>query len=329
MACSTFTACNIKYLLTYKKQIIMAKMNIERSIVIKAPAKEVFHVIHDFSQWHGWSPWLMMEPDAEVTVSADHKSHEWKGKRIGEGRMEIVQEETNRSVDYALSFVKPWKSRAKVRFLLSPEGDQTKVTWAMESRLPFFLFWMKKSMEAYLGMDYERGLRMLKTFVEQGETLSKLMFQGYSDFAGFKFLGIRTACDIKGMPQAMTKDFERLENYFADKHDQMAGDAFAQYHGWNLVKGRVEYTCGVSVYALSDELPERWVAGELPAAKVYTLRHQGPYEHLENAWSAIIAMQRSKELKPQKDYHPFELYINHPKHTAKKDLITDVTLAVR
>ena len=38
----------------------------------------------------------------------------------------------------------------------------------MKSQLPFFLFWMVKKMKVYIGMDYERGLKMLKDYLETG-----------------------------------------------------------------------------------------------------------------------------------------------------------------
>ena len=36
-------------------------------------------------------------------------------------------------------------------------GDVTEVTWTVGRPLPVFLFWMIKSLEAHIGMDYDRG----------------------------------------------------------------------------------------------------------------------------------------------------------------------------
>ena len=36
----------------------------------------------------------------------------------------------------------------------------------------FFLFWMRRQMELFIGMDYERGLKMLKEWIETGQILS-------------------------------------------------------------------------------------------------------------------------------------------------------------
>jgi len=154
----------------------MPKMQIEKSTVIDAPVEKVYNVLSDFNQWKPWSPWLITEPEAKVTVAEDAKSYEWEGKRTGAGKMAITDESTNHSINIDLNFFKPWKSKAKVRFRIEHEGEGTKVTWFMDSSLPFFMFWMTKMMTALIGMDYDRGLSMLKEYAETGAVSTKLDF---------------------------------------------------------------------------------------------------------------------------------------------------------
>jgi len=52
---------------------------------------------------------------------------------------------------------------------LIDDGDQTKVTWTMNGCVPIFLFFMIGMMKAWIGMDYERGLMMLKELAEKGK----------------------------------------------------------------------------------------------------------------------------------------------------------------
>lgn len=75
------------------------------------------------------------------------------------------------------------------------------------------MFWMKNMMEGFIGMDYERGLNMLKDYIEEGEVKSKLDWMGESDFPGAKYIGIKTTCDIDKMDDAMPEDFRKLEEY--------------------------------------------------------------------------------------------------------------------
>ena len=127
----------------------MPKFHVEKSVTIEAPLDKVKSVLSDFDQWSAWSPWLLMEPEAKVTVRDDKKYYEWDGQRVGAGNMELLNEQTKgntSSLTYSLNFLKPWKSNADVSFELSEVDSGTKVTWNMDSSLPFFMFFMKKMM---------------------------------------------------------------------------------------------------------------------------------------------------------------------------------------
>lgn len=51
---------------------------------------------------------------------------------------------------------------------------------------------MKGMMAASIGMDFDRGLRMLKDYLETGEVHSKLDYPGQTNFEGFHYVGIRS-----------------------------------------------------------------------------------------------------------------------------------------
>ena len=120
-------------------------MNIVKRKVISASVEKVYECLSHLSTWQKWSPWLIMDPETKVDVSEDDKSYSWSGKRTGEGHMEITQELKNESIDYNLTFLKPWKSEAKVKFTTTSIEGGTEVAWHMNSSLPWFMFWMKKS----------------------------------------------------------------------------------------------------------------------------------------------------------------------------------------
>ena len=307
----------------------MPKMNIKRSITIDQPVDKVYPILNDFNHWTAWSPWIIMEPEAHVKVAEDSKYYEWKGKRLGEGNMKITAEEENSWIDYDLAFLKPWKSQAKVRFELKAKGDSTEVTWFMDSSLPFFMFWMKKMMEAFVGMDYERGLMLLKDYAEDGEVHSKLDMKGASKSPERKFIGIRTACTKGEMPGKMQDNFKTLWEFLADKSDLVEGNGLSIYHKWDMVKDRVEYTSGVEVKQTPGDLPQGVFAGTIPATQVHSVKHTGPYTHLGNVWSTLYSMQRAKTFKPNKKIHPFELYGNKPGEVEDNELVAEVFFATK
>lgn len=307
----------------------MPKMSIKRSVHIGAEPSKVFNTISDFNHWQAWSPWLIMEPNAKVTIRSDAKYYEWEGGRVGAGNMKVIKEEENSRVDYDLMFLKPWKSQAKVSFIINPDGDGAEVTWTMDSSLPFFLFWMKKMTEAFVGMDYERGLNMLKEYIESGEISSKLTFEGESQFGGCHYVGISTVCSKEQLGVKMKEDLTSLSDYIKDKQDKISGPPFSIYSKWDMVKDQISYTSGIPVNETLSELPAGIKMGQIPATKVYTVKHTGPYHHLGNAWSTLNNMARGKEFKWNKKIHPFEVYLNDPDDTKAEQLETAVHFPVK
>ena len=308
---------------------VMPKMHINKSTVIDAPVDKVYNTLNNFNNWSPWSPWLIQEPEAKVKVAGDSKSYSWEGNRIGTGNMKVTSEKANESIDYDLNFLKPWKSSAKVRFEMKPKGEGTEVTWLMDSSLPVFMFWMKKMMVAYVGMDYERGLAMLKDYVEDGTVHSRLDFDGSSTFPGCTYIGIKTDCTKETIGTQMESDFGKIWDFIGSNKDLIAGNPFSIYHAWDMVKDKISYTSGVPVKSIPDNLPDGFVTGEIPKTQVYTVKHTGPYAHLGNAWSTLYSMQRSKSFKMNKKIHPFETYANNPGEVPDNELITEVHFAIK
>lgn len=302
----------------------MPKINVNRSIEINAPIEQVFSKLNDFNHWQAWSPWLIMDPSTKVDVANDTKSYSWEGDRTGSGKMAITNESPNASIDYDLQFLKPWKSKAKVRFETKANGDSTTVSWSMDSSLPFFMFFMKKMMVAFIGMDYDRGLRLLKDYVEDGKVHSVLNFNGNERLNGFKYIGVKTSCTRETMGQKMSESLPQLTQYLNENGLQAAGAPFTQYHKWDMVNNHVEYVTGIPVADAPASVSGNFHVGEIPSTKVYTLEHKGPYMHLGNAWSTLYTMQRTKEFKLNKKIHPFETYHNKPGEVADDEIITQV-----
>lgn len=309
--------------------LYMAKMNIHRSILIDAPAVEIFQKLNDFNEWRPWSPWLIMEPEVKVEVAKDTKSYSWEGNRVGSGNMKVLKEETNTFIEYDLNFIKPWKSTAKTSFKLEEKEKSTEVIWNMDSQLPFYMFWMKGMMEAFVGADYERGLDMLKEYVENGEVPSKLEFKGTKNFDGCKYIGIKTTTSLNSVGDSMASDFNKIRQYIEPKQEIAKGNAFSIYHKWDIKNNKVSYTSSVPVATKPDDLPAEFIYGEIPSISTQCVKHIGPYEHLGNAWSTMYAMHRNKEFKINKNVDPFEIYMNNPMEVDRKDLITEVNFPVK
>lgn len=302
----------------------MPKTHVSKTIVVNASQEQVYAILNDFNHWAAWSPWSVMEPEVKISISENNHFYEWVGGRTGSGNMRIIGGEANQSLAIDLNFLKPWKSYAKVHFHLKPSGDGTSVNWTMDSSLPFFMFWMKKAMEIFIGMDFDRGLRLLKDYVEDGEAHCKLTFGSRESHAAIRFVGLRTECTMDTMGKKMAEDMPKLAQLAQEHGLQISGPAFTQYHKWDVVRNKVIYTAGLPVAEVPGNLPSGFFAGDIPAVTAQTITMQGPYHHLGNAWSTLYSMQRNKEFKLNKHVHPFEEYLNSPHDTPENDLLTKV-----
>lgn len=309
----------------------MPKMHIERSILINAPIDKVFKAISDFHTWTTWSPWLVAEPEAKVTVREDGKFYSWEGDIVGAGEMTISNEVENASVEIDLLFLKPWKSKAKVSFMMKEVEGGVSVMWDMDSSLPFFLFWMKKMTEAFIGNDYNRGLTMLKDYVELGKVPAEMSVKGMEEFPGCTYIGIKNnAVSIAAMGDSMQGDYGKLMTYIMDgRQDKMSGASFSIYHKWDMVSGQASYTACVPVSEVPSDLPAGVISGSVPATKVHVIHQKGPYRFIGNIWSAQYMRLRNKKFKGNKSVDPMERYLNSPQNTEENDLETEVLFSVK
>lgn len=309
----------------------MPAFSIARSITIDAPADKVFDTIADFTSWPTWSPWLPIDPDVELNYTgepgAEHSGYSWDGAIVGSGAMEHLQLDRPNRIEDNLQFIRPMKSRSDVQFDLKAKNDSTEVTWRMGGKLPFFLFFLKAQIETFVAMDYDRGLKMLKEFIETGEVLSKLDVMGPQPFEEMSVIGARDSASLQQIGPAMEKALGKV-NAAVDQNS-LCGDGamISIYHANDIKRGILEFTSGYVVDAAATA-PSGLQKATVPAGNYLQVRHTGGYENLGNAWSGAYQYARYKKLKIAK--RPgFEIYRNHPDEAAKSELITDVYVPLK
>ena len=233
----------------------MPKFNVKKTVQIEAPVDKVYAIVRDFKQWPTWSPWLIMEPECVPDYSEHGRSYSWDGKIVGAGEMGIVSEQEGRSIDYRLVFLKPWKSVASVRFEFESKDGGTQAIWSMEGSLPFFMFFMKNMMAAFVGMDYERGLKMLEDYAETGSVPSKLEFVGRETIKGFQYVGSKSGCSTDEIADAMEKAMGKVKAYMKEAGIEPAGKPFSIYHKFDPVKRIAIFTAGYPIASIPGNLP--------------------------------------------------------------------------
>ncbi len=306
----------------------MPKIHVVKSKIINAPVSKVYDIVSDLRTWTAWSPWLIMEPDATVNMEDGGKFYSWDGERVGSGNLRVIREDKNKRVDFDLTFLKPWKSTAKTWMTVSEKDGGTELSWFMDSSLPFFMFFMKKMMIAFIGMDYERGLNLLKDYAEDGKVHSQIEFTGESEYAGGPYIGLKKTISMDEIADVMTADFTQLGQWAGENQDN-AKDLICIYYKYDFVKGVVSYTAAITCHETPSDLLDGFISGMQQGGRIHSVTHTGPYHHLGNAWSTAHNMIRSKEIRPVKGQHPFELYENSPMDTDELDLRTRISFLVK
>jgi predicted transcriptional regulator YdeE len=311
----------------------MPEFSISESIVINKDPETVFDAVADFGTWSTWSPWLLAEPDAKVTVSPDPASvgstYDWDGKVVGAGGLVHQKLERGQRIEAVIQFLRPMKSKSMVYFDFDAAEGGTKITWHMEGSMPFYLGWLIPMIRTFVAMDYNRGLMMLKEWLETGEIATSEEIVGLTSSPSFRLAGIRTTCSVSeiaaSMQNVMQETKERLDA--AGICPEGAG-ASAYYH-FDVKAGTFDYISGFIVPA-DTRLPDGLTEWSTPEDQTFSVIHTGPYSHLGNAWYCAYQHVRNAGLPvKQKKTPTFEIYRNDPETTDPADLITQIYVPVR
>jgi hypothetical protein len=151
-----------------------ADFRVTRSIAVSAPAAVVFAQVNDLRQWKAWSPWEKMDPALKRTFEGPSAgtgaSYSWAGnKKVGEGRMTIMESRPNDLIRIKLEFLKPFKATHTAEFAFKAVGNQTAVTWSMFGKNNFVAkaFHLFVDFDKMIGVDFEKGLGQMKSVAEK------------------------------------------------------------------------------------------------------------------------------------------------------------------
>lgn len=142
---------------------------IERTATIKAPPDKIYPLIADFKAWTAWSPWETKDPAMKRTYSEPSSgkgaTYAWDGNsEVGSGEMVMAEAAPASKVLLDMHFKSPFEARNKAEFILTPEGDATKVSWAMHGPQPLLskVICLFMNMDEMVGGEFEKGLAALK-----------------------------------------------------------------------------------------------------------------------------------------------------------------------
>ncbi len=289
--------------------------DVKRSITVNKANGEVFGLVKDFNQWTSWSPWLCMEPDAKVDVTGNGASvgdsYAWEGELVGSGIMKHENINEGKTIDQSIHFLKPYESKSNVYWEFNNVNDSvTEVTWGMKGEMPFMMRFMAKMMDPMIGMDFERGLKMIKDLAEKGYVASKIEIIGIVDAPSVSYIGEKTSCTMDEVSNTMKASITKLTTYAAEKslsYDKI----FSIYHTFDFVEKNCEYTTALPIQdSLAVEAP--FYTGKIPVSKALKIKFTGDYEHISNAWAAGMSYLQTHKVKENDKIAPYEVYLTSP-----------------
>ena len=146
----------------------MSAYTVSRSAFIPAPPEQIFPHVNNFRRWAEWSPWEDMDPTMERVYSGPEEGqgaqYAWMGNRkVGSGRMEIVESVEPRSIRIRLEFLRPFKALNPTGFTFEPDSGGTRVTWSLagDTKGAAKIFALFVNMDKMVGKDFEKGLARL------------------------------------------------------------------------------------------------------------------------------------------------------------------------
>jgi uncharacterized protein YndB with AHSA1/START domain len=150
-----------------------ARFTVHRSITVQAPPDKVFALINDLHRWPEWSADERNDSTVRRSYSGASAGQgavcEWEGAgSVGKGRIEIIESSPTR-IRLQADWAKPFAARNINLFTLEPQGNATRVTWALDGEDIFMLKVMTVfvSADRLMGSHFESGLASLKTVAEK------------------------------------------------------------------------------------------------------------------------------------------------------------------
>lgn len=309
----------------------MPAYHVVKSTSIHATKAALIQALSDFRDWPKWSPWLILEPATHLEFNDKQgeigASYSWSGEMIGSGTMELTNMSDSR-LEMRLCFIKPFRSTARVEFHLDMVGEHCNVSWHMFGNLPFYLFFLREKMKAWIGMDYERGLRMLRQWIEEHQVSSTTVIDGTTILQPQYYVGIRQQSTIADLGDHMKECQLRLFDLLDQHHRHALGPPFSIYHSIDIITSETDFIAAIPL-AEPVVVDAPFLTGTLAGGTYFKVTHTGYYEYLGNAWALLMQVCRFRKLKTRKKPLGIERYLNDPDSTPPDKRITEVMTAMK
>lgn len=299
-----------------------AKTEIERSIVINAPAERIFAEVNDLKKWPNWSPWNEMDTSMTMTyadkTAGEGASYSWVGDPniTGTGELSITESRQNEYIETDLDFGQ--QGTAIAYYTFEDAGEGTKVTWGFETEHGWnpLSRWMGAVLIApMLGSTFEDGLENLKTHVESLPSLPADDEVVVVEVEPITYIGLEAKVDAsnsEAISSTMANLYGRLMQYSQETNTEIVGAPIAVYKSFG--EQEIEVVCGLPVSSGTTTAHQDIKIGSTLGGEAVKVIHKGSYENLPFTYDKVNKYIEENEL--QVVGQPYELYITDPEQVA-------------
>lgn len=307
------------------------KYRVEESLTIAAPREKIFATVVDLRTWPNWSPWLLHEPDCEIKYSdspppdAEGGHYVWSGRRAGAGMMEHAIIKEPDGILQRLRFLKPFRTTAAVTWRFVPDGDGTKVTWAMESSMPFLFRLMTPTVKSMISADYILGLRMLERETDPKTCRFSFEFPGVSEVPAMRCAYWSYSGSFKELHPTLADELPKLVEAAKDGDGNVPGPPMGVCLKIDPKKDHVDYEAAVPT---TRDSCEGYEIKEYPGSTCNKVTLKGRFEMLAHAWRVAMTNTRMNRYRIDKSKPPFEVYDNDHEKVEPSEALTSIHIPI-
>ena len=310
--------------------VFKAKYHAERTTAIALPPAEVFAAALDFERMPEWSPWLMHDPACKIERGGPGPGeaggwHSWDSPKIGTGRLTNAELDAPRRAVQRLEFVKPFKSRAKVTWTFDDDGrGGTKVTWRIDSGMPFLMRWMNRRMVRWLRSDFGCGLLRLRHMLDPSQPTMKFSFDGPCERPALRCVGRRFKGHVEDMKKDMGRHFEELGELRRE-----GGAAVTRTDSFNDATDAIAVAYGVEPRD-GAQPPDGAAPFEVAGGRYHKVTCTGSYDYMEYAWHQAFGSMQMNKHRFDRARRGYELYVAGPGEAESPDgYVTEIYLPIK
>ena len=194
--------------------LMPSSAHIERSMVMKAPAENIFYQVNELKNWNNWMPFNKMDSKMKIKwgekTSGKGGEYSWESdnSNVGKGSVQIIKSIPMESVQTALQF--EGMPGAGSIYKLEKMNEGTKVTWSFDGSMgsnPFKRL-MTPVMDKMLGNIFEKGLKDLDSVSLKTPAPSASNFQiEMTTVQPMNYLAVHDTASVSTISQKLGMDY--------------------------------------------------------------------------------------------------------------------------